>query len=101
MFREPLFPEPGPAIARAWPKHRSCYISRLYFQGLGPSPAHVSGFLPPVASTWDVGKTSLTTWPEGRALRGTFSCSWEASYRGNERTKNLHSGKDFTNCPWE
>ena len=94
--------DPSPlawTLSRAGAKDRSCY-SRTGLQGLGPQCA--SGFLPPVTSTWDVGKTSRTTWPEGRALRGTFSCSWGASCREDEedlRLSTLPSQQGLTDCP--
>lgn len=86
-------------LSRAGAKDRSRY-SRTGPQGLCPQCA--SGFLPPVTSTWDVGKTSRTTWPEGRALRGTFSCSWGASCREDDedlRPSTLASQQSLTDCP--
>lgn len=66
-------------LSRAGPKGRS-----------RPALPMQLAFFYQVTSTWEVGKTSLTTWPEGRALRGTFSCSWGASCRQDEgRPKNL------------
>lgn len=71
-------PAPGPGPARI--EDRAATDAGQPFKARA-GPACATGFPPPVPSTWDVGKTSLTTWPEGRALRGTFSCSWGASCR--------------------